>query len=140
MNQFEESISKGEIKEFILGRSQYFVRDRDWGGHDGTHTYAIILDYLKANGEAGSIFLDNSLVSILKDEFLSSNDLMQVIGILWNYFLYKSEQKLNFNWNVSDNLKSEILAQIKKHQSLKSEILNIQSRLNVMQDKFGFSL
>ncbi|MEY3417570.1 MAG: hypothetical protein RL060_1682 [Bacteroidota bacterium] len=51
MNKLENAISTNTLKDFLLGRNDYFVRDRDWGGHDSAETYYYIIDYLKYNDE-----------------------------------------------------------------------------------------
>ncbi len=142
MNKFKQSIINNETKAFLLGRGQYFVRDLDRGGHDNTDTYSQILMYLNEFGESeGYELLDNSISQILESEFLSPNDLMQLIGIIWSYYVNrKLENRLSKDWHVSDRLKSNFVSQIHKHEELNSEVSDIKLRLNMLKSRFEFSL
>ena len=71
MEILEIAIERGELKEFLMGRGTYFVRDRDWGGHECSSTYMLIERYLKSSeviNDKNIIFelIDNEYVSILK--------------------------------------------------------------------------
>lgn len=140
MNKYKHSIEEQNQKEFLLGRGKYFIRDRDYGTHDSTNTIYYIFDFLKNNNENYSQ-LDNDLIAILNDEFLSTSDLAQVLNIVWCYLTRRYEKgELGRNWLFSNELKKLITEQISKHREAGTEMSQIDWYLNSFENRFKVSL
>jgi hypothetical protein len=138
MNKYELSIQLQNQKLFLLGRDEYFVRDRDYGTHDSTNTIYYIFDYLKHHDENYSQ-LDTALVNLLKDEFLSISDLTQVLNIIWCYLSRRYEEgKLSKDWFFSSELIELIQFQISKHRQTESQINQINWFITSFKERFKF--
>ncbi len=139
MNKYEKAIKSNEQKQFLLGRGEYFVRNRDYGTHDASNTVYYIFSYIKSSNEDFNQ-LDNDLCNILKDEFLSTFDLSQILNIIWSYFSKKAENDIQKTWNLSDELRLLIKLQIQKHKEISSEMNEIDWYIKMFLDKFNFSI
>jgi hypothetical protein len=139
MNKYEYAISLGNQKQFLLGRGEYFVINRDYGTHDTSNTIYFIFEYLKTNQENYNQ-LDGDLIEILSNEFLSTFDLTQLLNIIWSYFTKKSDNQLQKTWVFSDTLILLLNSQIKKHIELKTELGSIKWYVRMLNEKFGFKL
>lgn len=142
MNKYKEAIESNLTKQFLLGRGKYFVRHRDWGGHDSTDTYAYILMFELEIGEQNVYErLNEDIPDILQSEFLSTYDLGHILGIIWSYFLNRKEEgKLKIDWNISSKIKNLIKEQIEEHKRNKAELGNIEWTINSLKNRFGYDL
>ena len=68
-------------------------------------------------------------------------DLQTVFGIFWSYFIYKQEEgKLHIDWEISNKLKGNILAQINVHIDNKADLGAINDTIIRIKNRFGYDL
>lgn len=95
-NKYKQSMLHNEIEDFLLGKGKYFVMDRDRGEHDSTDTYSEILEYYLLEGENYELTEENIIKILKTKKDISGEDLLQLLGILWSYFVhsFKGDKKL----------------------------------------------
>ena len=69
--------------------------DRDRGEHDSTDTYSEILEYYLLEGENYELTEENIIKILKTKKDISGEDLLQLLGILWSYFVhsFKGDKK-----------------------------------------------
>ena len=146
MEAIEKAIEKGELKEFLMGRGNYFVKDRDWGGHSDSHTNMLIERYLKSSEvyiDKKEMFelIDNVYVSILEQNDLNIQEFVIIIVFIYLYFFWKNDNKLEIEWDISDSLKQQIL-RLKPFFEQQNSIFtsDISGNLQLLKNKYGFTL
>jgi hypothetical protein len=142
MNKYKEAIELNLAKQFLLGRGKYFVRHRDWGGHDITDTYSEIFLLEQEEGEQ-KVYdsLNKDIPDVLQSEFLSTHDLGHILGIIWSYFLDRKEEgKLKIDWEISLEIENLIKKQIEEHKRNNAELGSIEWTINSLKNRFGYDL
>lgn len=139
-NKYKQSILHNEIEDFLLGKGKYFVMDRDRGEHDSTDTYSEILEYYLLEGENYEL-TEKNIIKILKTKKdISGEDLLQLLGILWSYFVhsFKGDKKLKKEWKISKELKDLFIKNIETlnfnnietYNNIKWIIINLKRKYN----------
>ncbi|ADB40276.1 hypothetical protein [Spirosoma linguale] len=140
-NDYEDAIASNMTNQFLLGRGKYFVRDRDWGGHDNTRTYLKILSFITKEPLGGYKRLEADICKLLDSEFLSVFDLQTVLGIFWSYFIDRKEEgKLHVDWHISDEVKTRIINQIDQHKKNDADLRAVYDTINRIKTRFGYNL
>lgn len=80
MNLFEQAIIKGELLQFAIGKDEYFIADRDYGGHSVISSWiTYILPLIEKKGlefinkkieEMFRVLLNSDLNNQIKNESL----------------------------------------------------------------------
>lgn len=140
MNLYQEAISLGEQKEFLLGHGKYFHRDPLWGDHDSSRTAGDLYEYAQSFGE-NSLYmhLSEDIKNVLEDVSISAIDLLNLINYISIYFSYREIGRYSTNWEVSDEIKNLI----RKHMTLKKpneDLSNQKFLLNHLREKFEFDI
>lgn len=139
-NKYKQSILHNEIEDFLLGKGKYFVMDRDRGGHDSTDTYSEILEYYLLEGENYELTEENIIKILKTKKDISGEDLLQLLGILWSYFVhsFNGDKKLKKEWKISKELKDLFIKNIETlnfnnietYNNIKWIIINLKRKYN----------
>lgn len=142
-NKYKQSILNNEIEDFLLGKGRYFVRDRDRGEHDSTDTYVEILEYYLSEGENYEL-TESNIIKILKTKKdISEENLLQLLGILWSYFVHssKGDKKLKKEWKISEELKDLFIKNIEKINFYNTDTYNNINWIVVnLKKKYNFDI
>lgn len=141
MNPYQKAIERHEVKQFLLGRGEYFFLERDWGTHDSTHTGWKIWDYARLHGEEKLYQqLDKDLIMALSDETISVLEFSFLINYIWIYFVNKEEGKYHHDWSISTDLKRQIQWQLAVKTKQGQNLKHVYARLDLLNGRFGFTL
>jgi len=91
-NKFKKALKNNEINDFINGKGEYFILDREYGDHSTLGSYKLYVEpYLLENNN----FFDHDFWDKIEQSFLWENDknilLDNLIGYLIPYYSEKSE-------------------------------------------------
>jgi hypothetical protein len=141
MNKYKEAILNNKVTDFFLGRNEYFVLNKDYGGHDITSTYQEVLNFGIEEGEE-KLFaqVDQDITMILISQNLTINDYTNLYGFIWFYFKYKFDyNKIDSAWHISSALKETLMA---KYEELKTfnDMSNILRINSLVKSKYGFNI
>ncbi len=139
MNNYKKAIIKNETSDFLLGRGNYFVYNRDYGDHDITATYMDLLNYGKEVGEKKMYEQMNcDLFSILLNkENINIDEYTNLLGFVLFYFKYKFDyKKLKEDWEIPNQLRVVFLDcfySLKKRY----DVDNVIRINNVIKEKYN---
>ncbi len=138
MNNYEKAIKENKTRDFLLGKNEFFVRNRDYGDHDISSTYIDFLNFALENGEEFAFErIDSDLQLILEDDELNHEDIINILGYLNFYLDYRYNlKKFSSDWAVSEMLKKKIKDRLEFFQ----DSLIIPRILKKLSTDFNFNL
>ncbi len=138
MNNYQKAIIENSAKKFLLGKENYFVLNKDWGGHDITSTQEDLREYAKTHGETTLYSqLNKDILSILEDD-VTSDDLKNICAIFWWYFVNKNEEgKIYETWIISPQIKIKLGDRIKAASENKADLTGLVLRI---KERFNYDL
>lgn len=139
MNNYEDAIKRENATHFLLGKEEYFVLNRDWGGHDITSTQEDLWEYSKMFGEENLyVQLNTDIQKILEEEVISLSDLKNILAIFWWYFINrKEEEKLKGDWIISPIIKELLVKKINSAEHQNEDLRNLIQRI---KERFNYEL
>ncbi|PKQ63063.1 hypothetical protein BZG02_09855 [Labilibaculum filiforme] len=140
MNDYQKAIDSGNVSNYLLGRGEYFILNRDYGDHDISSVYMDLLNFGLENGEQQLYEqLDHDLKQTMLEE-LSIKEFTNLLGIIMFYHIYRIEEgRFQTNWNISLDLKKAISNKIIDLKNV-GDISNINRILVLLEKRFDFIL
>lgn len=141
MNYYNTAIYKNQVIDFFRGNGEYFEADRDREGvHDFSFTSYQIMGYGMDYGEKILYKrLDEDLIKYVQIPDFTYRDLMNILGIIWVYQLFRKEDKvLKHDWEMSSELSKGILEKINFFQKTESDISHMTRILNSLEVRFNY--
>ena len=142
MNNYKKAIIFGLEQDFLLGKNEYFVLNRDFGNHDITATYMDILNYSYEIGE-NKLFiqLEKDIIDVINNGDVFVLDLTNLIGIFFFYFTYKFEyNKFSCKWNFSNALQKILIDKIRYMENENLDISKIIRITELIKERYNFNL
>ena len=135
MNLYKKAIDSEEISDFLLGRNDYFILNRDYGNHDITGTYMDILNFGIEFGEEKLYNqLNKDIEFIILNENISLHDYTNILGVIFFQLVYRKEEgKFHSEWilpNVLIQTLKNKFSQLKKTEDMERIIHNLKDRFN----------
>lgn len=109
-NKFEKALKNNEINDFINGNGEYFVLDREYGGHSCLGSYKLFVEpYLYKNNSFFEMFFWKELGHIFINEKDKNIFLDNLVGYLIPYYSEKSDiRKENTPSSIIEIIRSYI--------------------------------
>lgn len=106
---FELVIKNGDVGEFILGKNQYYIHNKDWDEHDYTSSWFSIMAYCMKNPKT-NVF---DLVNVIFEKLLNTKEKNVATYVLvhfyCNYLHCRSSKKgFESEWVLSPQLQKYI--------------------------------
>jgi hypothetical protein len=141
MNWFSKAIKQDEIIPFFQGKVEYFDLDRDRGQHDPVTTYMHIIEYGKQFGERAMYNqLNIHLIKYLNIHNFSKQDLEVVLGVIWNYLIYRKEKNVfTEDWSIETKIVHRLQRYINELCKVE-DCSNVLQTLSNMKLRFNFDL
>ena|SRR5690554_1161606 len=161
MYVFVEAINKKEVKDFLLGRGDYFEwSDEGYSFHETLKTFNHLLDYAKLHSfKKMSNTLQNEILKILKtDNDWSVFEFCQLLSYIY-IFVHKEKvlKEITYSFGLDPDLKtitnekynelvqefgtSEEYDNSKTHEQNNAYLLNsIKSSFDILKENYGFEL
>ncbi|MDO5105959.1 hypothetical protein [Capnocytophaga sp.] len=140
MNNYRKAIEKNETTDFLLGKGDYYIHNKDYDDHDITATYMDIFNYGKEVGEIKMYEqVSYDLFSILKKNDLNINEYTNLFGFIFFYFKYKfGYKKLKNDWEFSNSLKKlfmDCFCSLKRQYDM-SNVIRINT---IIKEKYDYT-